>query len=527
MCAAISIPTRPTRGSDRAAPPGTCPSLLSSEQTDWSQESELPQCLSDLHLDDLIAATTPGPFQQAVWRRPVADVRVAEFRQDVIRDLARPEFREAAEIFAAAVASARNSIVARANAHYAVPAELNLAEAIRRYKVAVGDFSGRLSEFEPRSGGLRSLAAHLDGLVHSDRFGQLADGCEEVLAQVRSLSVELGILPGTVWVGEDAGRPACAGEVESFFSRFSSPAAGPPVAVPQRPRRYLNHVEAQAIELVANLRPEPFERLHQFVTAHADFLTNDMELLAEELRFFLGFLKVADGLGPDVEWCMPHLLPAGGGAVRIDGLVDVALALRRRSEEQPLVSNDLLLNEAERIVFITGPNQGGKTTFVRAIGLLAYLASLGLPVPARAASLPLMNPVLTHFPQPDDPVNQRGGLADELVRLHDILQATTGASLLVLNELFSATSAEDALELSELVVPQFERLGCRVLWVTFLEELVTSVDGAASLVGQVAPEDPTRPTFRFRPQPPAGRSHAAALAARHGLSSQDLAGRLR
>ncbi len=92
--------------------------------------------------------------------------------------------------------------------------------------------------------------------------------------------------------------------------------------------------------------------------------------------------------------------------------------------------------------------------------------------------------------------------------------------------MFSATSAEDALELSQFVVPQFRALGCRVLWVTFLEDLVTSLDGAASLVGQVAADDPTRPAFRFRAQPPAGRSHAAALATRHGLSSEDLARRL-
>jgi hypothetical protein len=62
--------------------------------------------------------------------------------------------------------------------------------------------------------------------------------------------------------------------------------------------------------------------------------------------------------------------------------------------------------------------------------------------------------------------------------------------------------------------------------VTFLEELVTSTPAALSLVGQVDPAEPTRPTFTFRVQPPANRSHAVALAARHGLSSDDLEARL-
>ena len=99
-------------------------------------------------------------------------------------------------------------------------------------------------------------------------------------------------------------------------------------------------------------------------------------------------------------------------------------------------------------------------------------------------------------------------------------------TLLIFNELFSATSAADALQLSARVVEQLRRLGCRVVWVTFLEELVLDTAGAVSLVGQVEPGDVTRPTFRFLPQPPGGRSHAVALAARHGLSGADLEERL-
>lgn len=76
------------------------------------------------------------------------------------------------------------------------------------------------------------------------------------------------------------------------------------------------------------------------------------------------------------------------------------------------------------------------------------------------------------------------------------------------------------------MLEQFESLGCRVVWVTFLDDLVESVDGALSLVGQVDPAEPTRPTFCFRAQPPSGKSHAVALAARHGLSAADLEKRL-
>ena len=517
-------PARDPGPSRASSPSAVCPSLLAPGAP--ATVPAVERSLQDLHLDEVIAAVAPGDFQREVWRRPATGIAVIEHRQDVVDDLRNPAIRRAAESFEAAMASARNSIAAKRGAHYLIPAELNLLEAIGRFSQAVTGFAEALSDAEPNSEGLSAVCAHLWAHQDSAGFQALAEGSTALLIELRTPAVELGMQAGTVWVDADSGRAAWADEIAAFFSRFEA-VDGATKAAPARPRRYLNHVEAQAIGLVAGLRPDVCARLHSFAAGHEDFLPADLERLGEELRFYLGFLKVADQLAAQgVEWCRPRVLAGSAGRLSVEGVVDLALALRSRPDDPPLVPNALALGPRERIAFVTGPNQGGKTTFARAIAQLAYLASLGLPVPARAATLTLLNPVLTHFPQPDDPENQRGGLADEIARLHEVMQAATGSALLVLNELFSATSAEDALELSEVVVPEFATLGCRVLWVTFLEDLVTSVDGAASLVGQVAADDPTRGTFQFRPQPPAGRSHAAALAARHGLSSEDLARRL-
>lgn len=527
MRSATNLPPSPARdpGTSRSSvPPTGCPSLLAPDAP--STVPAFVRSLQDLHLDEVIAAMAPGDFQREVWRHPVTDVAAIEYRQDVVDDLRHPAIRQAAGVFEVAMASARNAIAAKRSAHYRVPAELNLLEAIGSFCRAIAGFAEALSDADPNSDGLRGVRAYLSAYRESPDFQTLAGGNAALLTDLRTPPVELGMQAGTVWVDVDSGRAAWPEEIAAFFSRFDSRDSTRTPA-PTRPRRYLNHVEAQAIGLVAELRPDVFERLHRFVAGHEGFLPADLERLGEELRFYLGFLRVADELGAQgIEWCRPRVLSGSAGRLSVAGVVDLALALRPRPSGPRLVPNDLALGPSERIAFVTGPNQGGKTTFARAIGQLAYLASLGLPVPARAATLPLLNPVLTHFPQPDDPENQHGGLADEIGRLHELMEAATGSALLVLNELFSATSAEDALELSEVVVPAFRVRGCRVLWVTFLEDLVTSVDGAVSLVGQVATDDPTRPTFWFRPQPPAGRSHAAALAARHGLSGEDLARRL-
>lgn len=497
-----------------------------------------PPGFADLHLD--VALTGAGPFQRAVWYAPPSEPGTVTYRQEVVAELREPGFRDAATRLVAATGRARQSLDAFRKAPYRVPAELQLAAAIGRYTRVIGEVTSELDELRPSAAGLRDLAGHLAGYVAGREFRELAEST--VLARIRLGTVELGIRSGTVWADRDAGRPGWGEQIERTFSRFHEP--GQQVEPDwSRPRRYLNHVEAQAIGLLAGLFPDLFAELHGFVGAHSDFLPATLEQLAEELRFYLDFLKLTDDLSTrGVAWCLPRLSPDGGAPVRVSGMVDLALAvgaatvaehhsdkLEQQESSRALqgpIANDLTLTGGEQVAFVTGPNQGGKTTFARSFGQLAYLAGLGLPVPARTAALPWFRPVLTHFPAPDDPDHDRGGLADELHRLHEVMAAAGPHTLLIFNELFSATSAADALQLSARVVEQLRRLGCRVVWVTFLEELVLDTAGAVSLVGQVEPGDVTRPTFRFLPQPPGGRSHAVALAARHGLSGADLEERL-
>ena len=527
---ALGAPGRDIAGhDDRKASLSRFESILyGGSDTPDQLKDAAPDHFVDLNCDQVVNAVTAGmddydlkPF----FYSPLSQVAAVEYRQAIARDLEKPPVLESVRLFAQAMTEIRQHLRQVSKLYYRENQQARFLDGVENYCRAVRSFADSLAAVPLASAGWLSFRDYVRTYSESEYFRALRAEAASLRSRLSRLRYTVLIDGDTFTVRRFDGEADYSIEVLHTFEKFAQ-GETKDYRLQFKPTDEMNHIEAKILEFVGRLYPDEFSDLDLFFTRNAGFIDKTIATYDREVRFYMSYFDyIAPLKSAGLQFCYPQLGEDKAISSR-DGF-DLALAQKLVAANTAVVCNDFKLSGPERILVVSGPNQGGKTTFARAFGQLHYLASLGLPVPGRESRLFLCDRIFTHFERQERVETLRGKLEDDLVRIHRILETATPRSIIVMNEIFTSTTISDETFLSKKIMEKLVVLDVLCVWVTFVDELASFGPHTVSMVSTVEPKDPTRRTFKIERRRADGLAYAISIAQKYGLTYDAIQERLK
>lgn len=346
------------------------------------------------------------------------------------------------------------------------------------------------------SDGFTRLFAMLDAELDDAYFTTIDAHLETLRMRDGSLiSTELGT--GNKAIRFLLHRPPAQTWLQRITGRDGRP--GYSFQIPDRDEggfRALSELRGRGINPVANALAQA-----------ADHVLSFFAILRAELAFYLGCLNLQQQL---TALGMPANLPdptaPGAPVFTSRGLYDPCLSLRLHG---PVVGNDID-GDGKTLVMITGANQGGKSTFLRSMGLAQLMMQAGMFVPAHSLTANPCDGLFTHFKREEDATMTSGKLDEELARMSEIADQIRPDAILLCNESFASTNEREGSQIARQIIRALTDTGVKVFYVTHLYELAHSLhrqqlDSAMFLRAERRPDG--KRTFRLLEGKPSPTSH--------------------
>ncbi|HBN84900.1 MAG TPA: hypothetical protein DDZ89_13780 [Clostridiales bacterium] len=272
---------------------------------------------------------------------------------------------------------------------------------------------------------------------------------------------------------------------------------------------------------------------------------SDIEKMLEldfELDFYLSavcFNNRIKDMG--IEMCVPVICSDEDNVCVVEKAVDLGLVVRISKEEKinpKIISNKICLDDSARIYVLTGANGGGKTTYLRSIGIVFMLFQNGLYVPGSHGRISPIQHLFIHFPQEEEKVAGEGRLGEELVALRKILDQAVSGDVILLNESLSGTSMAESMMICADFLRILSELGVKCVFATHLhvladcleemncyENVVSRMDSLTAVVEEIRCNDKVterKRTYKIERRKPEGESYADDIAYAHGISYEQI-----
>ena len=434
---------------------------------DFDFDSTLPpghqDLIQDLELAGLFAVMANGDkflseISARVLLTSVRDVHAIRYRQQVIADcLAQPEVIRQMYAVAVAALADKRQLWGGYGGSFQNPSS-NLSGAVSH----LGAYVARLRELRRiaddhavkfRSDGLTTLFA----TVHRDLDDEYF---EEIDDHLRRLRFRGGVLISAQLGRDNSGTGFVLRAPEQTRRAWAerlgiSPRTTYSFSISPRDEaggQILTDLTNRGINQVANAAAQSADHIGSYFT-----------MLRAELGFYVGCLNLADRLtAKGVPITAPEPAEASSPVFSCSDLRDACLELQSK---RPVIGNDVQA-DGKSLVIITGANSGGKSTFLRSVGVAQLMMQCGLFVTARSYRANVDAGIFTHFTREEDPGMTSGRLDDELRRMSGIACQLTPRCLMLFNESFAGTNEHEGSEIGYQIVRALLDAEVRVFFVT-------------------------------------------------------------
>lgn len=222
------------------------------------------------------------------------------------------------------------------------------------------------------------------------------------------------------------------------------------------------------------------EKLCEVLEEYQKITLKDMYSISYQLEHYLGaidLINLCNNSG--LKMCRPVIRE---GVTEIKGLFDPIYFREARTynlhnkQQKSVVTNDITFGKDADFYILTGANNGGKTTFIRAVGICFAMAQAGLYVPAESCVISPADRIYTHFPKEEQTGINASRFTTEIKEFKTISDTVTDRSLLFMNESIQSTTPKECVDIAGEIVRIFAKIGVRGIFATHLLELAEKVD---------------------------------------------------
>jgi DNA mismatch repair ATPase MutS len=437
--------------------------------------------VQDLELGALFAAMSNddpaiGEVVEKAVLASVSDLATIQYRQDILRDCRahEPIVREIYALMAATLETQKKSYYLSSGRYPAgilsssITVLESLVDVLRKLRTIAEQHSATFA-----SDGFQRLFAMLCEELSDDYFAAIRDHLWRLKFK-RGVLISAQLGEGTKGVNyvlckDDAPEQTWVSEllemITGWFGRRAAPAYSFKIPPQDDSRaRELALLKDRGVNLVANALAQATDHVLSF-----------FGVLRTELAFYIGCLNLHRRLtsqGQPV--CFPSPVAAGERQQSAVGLYDVGLAL---NSTRPVVVGNELAAEGKSLILVTGANQGGKSTFLRSVGVAQLMMQCGMFVAATAFTANVCERIFTHYRRAEDAAMNSGKFDEELSRMSDIVDGVLPNSLVLFNESFAATNEREGSEIARQIVSALVERRVKVVFVTHQYDFAHGVLG--------------------------------------------------